>query len=74
MSDSALEIPGYTLHGPLGKGGMAEAVACPSGRRDTPGKRVEGQLSRGFESLGHRFYRSSAQFVYDERTNIPMRS
>ena len=24
MSDSALEIPGYTLHGPLGKGGMAE--------------------------------------------------
>lgn len=24
MSDSALQIPGYTLHGPLGKGGMAE--------------------------------------------------
>lgn len=24
MSDSALEIPGYTLHGLLGKGGMAE--------------------------------------------------
>ncbi len=24
MSDSALHIPGYTLHGPLGKGGMAE--------------------------------------------------
>ncbi len=24
MSDSALVIPGYTLHGPLGKGGMAE--------------------------------------------------
>ena len=30
------------------------AVACPSGRRDTPGKRVGGQLPRGFESLGHR--------------------
>ena len=29
-------------------------VACPSGRRDTPGKRVGGQLPRGFESLGHR--------------------
>jgi tetratricopeptide (TPR) repeat protein len=24
MSDSALQIPGYILHGPLGKGGMAE--------------------------------------------------
>lgn len=24
MSDSALQIPGYTLHGPLGQGGMAE--------------------------------------------------
>lgn len=24
MSDSALQIPGYTLHGPLGRGGMAE--------------------------------------------------
>ena len=34
------------------------AVACPSGRRGTPGKRVEGQLSPGFESRSHRQDRS----------------
>src|SRR6478672_1032955 len=40
----------------VGRGGSVDScpVACPSGRRDTPGKRVEGKLSRGFESLGHR--------------------
>ena len=56
------------------------AVACPSGRRDTPGKRVGGQLPRGFESLGHRRSRcgdaqsSVSCFVYRvklERTRIP---
>ena len=49
---------------PLPDGGLARgsvrgpvtssAVACPSGRRSTPRKRVRGQLLRGFKSHRHR--------------------
>src|ERR671923_379359 len=42
-------------------------VACPSGRRGTPGERVGGQPPRGFESRGHRQVASEVLRVPLER-------
>ena len=46
---------------------ISAAVACPSGRRSTPRKRVRGQLLRGFKSHRHRHTTPGSRRAEDRR-------